>query len=106
MNEKRNIATAICLLLFATAVCFANSRPGKKVSFNQNWRFQLGDVANGKDATLNDSQWRRLNLPHDWSIEGTFSEKLLRVLAAAHCPVASAGIARRLRATGEDRFDS
>jgi beta-galactosidase len=58
----------------AASVCFANSRPGERVSFNQNWRFHLGDVANGQDATLNDSQWRRLNLPHDWSIEGEFSE--------------------------------
>jgi len=24
---------------------------------------------------LNDSQWRQLDLPHDWSIEGEFSEK-------------------------------
>src|SRR5919106_2054888 len=71
----RKLTSAICLLLFATAVCLANSRPGKRVSFNQSWRFHLGDVANGKDATLNDSQWRQLNLPHDWSIEGRFSEK-------------------------------
>lgn len=63
MNLKRRIASAICLLLFAAAVCLANSRPGKRVSFNQNWRFRL-----------NDSQWRQLNLPHDWSIEGEFSE--------------------------------
>ncbi|HEX6730297.1 MAG TPA: beta-galactosidase GalB, partial [Pyrinomonadaceae bacterium] len=74
MNLRRNVSSAICLLLFATALCVANSRPGKRVSFNQSWRFQLGDVVNGKDATLNDSQWRQLNLPHDWSIEGMFSE--------------------------------
>ncbi|HEX6045275.1 MAG TPA: beta-galactosidase GalB [Pyrinomonadaceae bacterium] len=41
----------------------ANPRPGKRVSFNQNWQFRLGD-----------SEWRQLNLPHDWSIEGEFSE--------------------------------
>lgn len=65
-----------CLLCFFVApLCFANSRPGKKVSFNQNWRFQLGDVANGQAVRFDDSQWRQLNLPHDWSIEGEFSEK-------------------------------
>lgn len=56
-------------------MCCANSRPGKRVSFNQDWRFQLGDASNGHDVDLNDSQWRRLDLPHDWSIEGEFSEK-------------------------------
>lgn len=75
MSRKLNFATAVCCLLFATSLCFANSRPGKKVSFNQDWRFHLGDVANGQDADLNDAQWRQLDLPHDWSIEGEFSEK-------------------------------
>src|SRR5215216_5513257 len=74
MNRKLNVVVAFCLLLCATSVCFANSRPGKRVSFNQDWRFQLGDVTNGQDAGLNDSQWRQLDLPHDWSIEGEFSE--------------------------------
>ena len=75
MTLKRNVTSALCLLLLVASVCVANSRPGERVSFNQNWRFQLGDVTNGHDAKLNDSQWRRLNLPHDWSIEGEFSEK-------------------------------
>jgi beta-galactosidase len=65
----------LCLLLFATSICLANSRPGNTVSFNQDWRFHLGDVANAQDAGFNDSQWRPLNLPHDWSIEGEFSEQ-------------------------------
>ncbi|HEY5885245.1 MAG TPA: glycoside hydrolase family 2 TIM barrel-domain containing protein, partial [Pyrinomonadaceae bacterium] len=75
MNPKRNVVIALSLLLFATTICFANSRPGQRSSFNQNWRFQLGEVANGQDVRLNDSKWRQLDLPHDWSIEGEFSEK-------------------------------
>ena len=75
MNLNRNVVIAFCLLLVAASTAFANSRPGKRVSFNQDWRFQLGDVAHGEDASLNDSQWRQLNLPHDWSIEGEFSQQ-------------------------------
>ena len=75
MNQKHKVVVAFCLLLCATSLCFANSRPGKRVSFNQDWRFHLGDVTTGQDQDLNDSQWRRLDLPHDWSIEGEFSEK-------------------------------
>jgi beta-galactosidase len=59
----------------AASVCFANPRPDKRVSFNQNWRFRLGDAANAQDVGFNDSQWRQLDLPHDWSIEGEFSEQ-------------------------------
>ncbi|HEU5132318.1 MAG TPA: beta galactosidase jelly roll domain-containing protein, partial [Pyrinomonadaceae bacterium] len=66
----------MCLLcFFVVQVCLANSRPGKRVTFNGDWRFQLGDVTNGQDASLNDAQWRQLDLPHDWSVEGEFSEK-------------------------------
>ncbi|HJS24511.1 MAG TPA: beta-galactosidase GalB [Pyrinomonadaceae bacterium] len=76
MNRKQNVVVAAaCLLLFASSLCFANSRPGKRVVFNQDWRFQLGDVTNGQDIDLDDSRWRQLDLPHDWSIEGEFSEK-------------------------------
>ena len=75
MNLKRNVAISFYLLLLAIPPCFANSRPGKTVSFNQDWRFHLGDVAGAQDAGFDDSQWRQLDLPHDWSIEGEFSEQ-------------------------------
>jgi len=40
------------------------------LSFDADWRFLKAD-ANGAERTdFDDSQWRRLNLPHDWSIEG------------------------------------
>ncbi len=41
----------------------------------RNWKFNLGNIPNGQKPSLDDSRWRELNLPHDWSIEGEFSEK-------------------------------
>src|SRR5207253_7716676 len=38
------------------------------------WRFHLGDVPGAQEGTFDDSGWRTLNLPHDWSIEGEFSD--------------------------------
>src|SRR5689334_20768078 len=73
MNLKQNLLSFFVLFVIGS-MCFANSRPGKRVSFNQSWRFHLGDVANAHDAGFDDSQWRQLNVPHDWSIEGEFSE--------------------------------
>ncbi|HEY8225806.1 MAG TPA: sugar-binding domain-containing protein, partial [Pyrinomonadaceae bacterium] len=63
------------LLLFPLLQVIANPRPGNTLNFNQSWRFHLGDVANGQAPDLDDAQWRLLDLPHDWSIEGEFSEK-------------------------------
>ena len=42
--------------------------------FNFDWKFYKGDIVNGQDTGLNDAGWRTLDLPHDWSIEGTFSK--------------------------------
>src|SRR5215831_5509862 len=68
--------TAIVLVMSCSATnTAANPRPDKTVSFNQDWRFHLGDVPDAKEASFDDSQWRQLNLPHDWSIEGAFDEK-------------------------------
>ena len=63
-----SVSRIVVLCFFWTAICVANPRPGKTVSFNQDWQFQVGE-------TTDDSKWRQLNLPHDWSIEGEFSEK-------------------------------
>ncbi len=46
----------------------------KRDNFNNDWRFHLGDVPDAKNPTFNDNSWRPLNVPHDWSIEGSFSE--------------------------------
>ena len=35
------------------------------------WRFTLGDPAGAEQPRFDDRQWRTLDLPHDWSIEGT-----------------------------------
>src|SRR5438876_871682 len=77
-SSIRIMATGLIVLgalSFLSVWAHANTRPGKTVSFDQDWRFHLGDVGNGQDPNLDDSQWRQLNLPHDWSIEGEFDEK-------------------------------
>ena len=41
------------------------------VNFNDNWKFQLALDSTGNFPINNN--WRKLQLPHDWSIEGNFS---------------------------------
>ncbi len=45
------------------------------LNFNEGWRFFKGDVA-AHNSAFDDSQWRELNLPHDWGIEGPFCDEL------------------------------
>src|SRR5919201_6077636 len=44
-------------------------------SFDRDWRFHLGNVPGAQESAFNDSTWRTLDVPHDWSIEGEFSEQ-------------------------------
>jgi hypothetical protein len=59
--------------LFATNVQAQN--PRQQVLFNADWKFHKGDVATAEKVEFNDNDWRRLELPHDWSIEGPFSQE-------------------------------
>jgi beta-galactosidase len=43
-------------------------------NFDANWLFSKTDATNAEQIQFDDSAWRKLNVPHDWSIEGPFSE--------------------------------
>lgn len=66
------------LLLALTLVISTayGQKPIRQVlNFNQNWKFTLGDTAlNASSTVFDDSKWRTLNLPHDWSIESDFGK--------------------------------
>jgi beta-galactosidase len=54
----------------------ANPRPmggpassGYSQPFNENWRFFHGDASGADAVEFDDSAWRTLDVPHDWSIE-------------------------------------
>jgi beta-galactosidase len=43
------------------------------IDFDHDWRFRKGDDPAAPMPHFDDSAWRRVELPHDWSIEGPFS---------------------------------
>lgn len=66
--------SAIILGLFVTACARATKSPRESLDFDPGWRFHLGEVPGAQEAAFDDAGWRTLDLPHDWSIEGTFSK--------------------------------
>ena len=43
------------------------------IPLDEGWRFQLGDEPRAAQPVFDDTAWRTLDVPHDWSIEGVFS---------------------------------
>jgi beta-galactosidase len=48
----------------------------RRTSFNDDWRFFLGDAPAAEQAEFDDSHWTPLRLPHDWAIDGPFDSAL------------------------------
>ena len=75
----KRILLFVCIQFFLLA-----SFAGETINFCKGWKFHLGDAGKGaSSSSYNDSQWRILNIPHDWSIAGTF--KLF--ISAFYAPV-------------------
>lgn len=64
--------TCIFFCFLITVSAFAQ---GATQKFNKDWKFFLGDDSLASQIKFDDNKWRKLSLPHDWSIEGQFSEK-------------------------------
>ena len=68
MNRKTLLGVVLMSGLFALPL---NAREHQ--SFDKDWLFVLADSAGMQNSEYADGHWRRLNLPHDWAIEGDFS---------------------------------
>jgi beta-galactosidase len=83
----------ITMLIPVISTCYfgalqAQETQRTRESFNDNWKFvryfQASDEKSGTDIepaglqepALNDKNWRTLDLPHDWAIEGPFNDTL------------------------------
>ncbi len=76
------------LLIVIPAFLSAMDSPRSRESFNTGWKFIKFFNASTDEATfdkepsglqmpeVNDQNWRTLDLPHDWAIEGPFSDTL------------------------------
>ncbi len=71
MNFKKLLFTILFVLVGLN--CLAKG-DGKQ-SFNDGWLFLKGDATEAEKPNFDDKGWRKLDLPHDWAIEGPFDVK-------------------------------
>ncbi|MCH5720297.1 sugar-binding domain-containing protein [Niabella hibiscisoli] len=54
------------------AIAKPGAKPRQITDFNKGWLFTLGDDSSYAKTGIDSKNWRKLDLPHDWSIEGKF----------------------------------
>ncbi|HET6996756.1 MAG TPA: glycoside hydrolase family 2, partial [Chitinophagaceae bacterium] len=72
---KKILFLVIIFSLLSGVSGLAQVKVGRHNNFDGNWKFHLGDISGAEQLKFDDSKWRILDLPHDWSIEGDFDEK-------------------------------
>jgi beta-galactosidase len=67
---------SVMVLGMTTPVLAQRAAAGRITSsFDREWRFLKGDATGAENTEFDDRSWRRLDVPHDWSIEGPADDK-------------------------------
>ena len=67
-SPLRPFALGLLLAQTGAALGLAGAAP-RDQSFDADWRFLRGDAPGAEAPAFDDSSWRLLDVPHDWSIE-------------------------------------
>ena len=111
MEPKNLFFTLFFGLLF---IGCAGPSTQRETLFNDGWKFLRADVENGQDPGLDDTAWRIVDLPHDYSIEdlspedgvkqiGPFSEKSAGGASTGHVVGGTAWYRKHFTLTKEDQ---
>ena len=69
MSPNFKLAASLVLAIVLTYSLAKGQTSTRTILFDSNWSFHLGGAQGAEAPGLDDSQWRKLDLPHDWSIE-------------------------------------
>ncbi len=65
----KRILFPLVVIFVGVLTSFASENVRIAESFNFGWRFMAGDVAGAEQPQFDDSQWRTVDVPHDFQIE-------------------------------------
>ncbi len=82
MNILKSLSINLLMVLSLSLLVMTGTSRGERETGSRqrllmdfNWLFKLGDQKGAEEYSFDDNSWRKLNLPHDWSIEGEFSKE-------------------------------
>jgi hypothetical protein len=76
MDMYKKVLLILGIIILSSFRTFGQVSFGKPEKINDGWKFYLGDPENAQAVAFDASKWRTLDLPHDWSVEGTLSPSL------------------------------
>jgi len=56
------------------------------INFDSNWQFIDQDVSGSEKISFDDLTWKKVQVPHDWSIEGTYDRSNLTSRGGGYLP--------------------
>lgn len=65
----------VACLVFVTTYATGQQKPAQTRLFDSDWRFLKDSTVQAEQPAYNDANWRKLDLPHDWSIEDLPNQK-------------------------------
>lgn len=77
MKRPITLLSIVAIVIFISA-CNQGSNDDilalRKIKFSDGWVFKLGDNKLATQADFDDSDWKKVKIPHDWSIEGPIAK--------------------------------
>lgn len=89
MNQSKSsgsVRSVMLLLIFTTVAYSLQAQVRKITSFDANWKFLKSESSGAEKALFNDTKWRTLDVPHDWSIEGPYDKSNLTARGGGYLP--------------------
>jgi beta-galactosidase len=90
MNNKFFYTLAMVVMSFLSTTLssevLAVDMPRERINIDFDWQFKLGDHPKAKEKSFVDTDWRTLNVPHDWSIEGEYKQNNPAGIAGGFLP--------------------
>ena len=98
----------INLILVLIQMPSTSARPGipetrQRLMMDYNWKFIQSDIKEAEKPDFDDTRWRTLNLPHDWSIEGEFKEDAITKGAGGYLPTGIGWYRKRFNLLSVDK---
>ena len=100
---KNTIYLALLSLIATLSACRSQDDPRELQPLNDNWRFMLGASTSASMVDYDDARWKKVNLPHDWAIEGDFSQSHPAGVAGGALPGGIGWYRRHFDLTDQDR---